>query len=167
MTISQEEIEQTRNNFIQLTTSLGLIANVKAKTENEYIYLNVKTEDPGRLIGRNGQTLNALQHLLNGILLNKKKNFPRVLIDVEGYQEKRRNSIKEKVNKDFEKTRKRALDAVKEVKKWGEKVVLSPMNEEELSLVHNTLKEEKEVELICENGNKDGNKRIIIQLKKF
>ena len=167
MAISSDELEQTTHNFDRMISMLGLVAEINAQSESEIIHLSVKTEDPGRLIGRNGQTLNALQHLLNGILLNKKKNFPKVLIDVEGYQDKRSTAARRpKPQSNQMRTRRRAIDAAKEVKRWGEKVTLQGLKKSEISAVVEALKDEKELEVVSGYAKKDGTQEVIIQLRK-
>ena len=166
MAVSQNDLEQTQSNFERMISMLGLVANISAKMENESIHLSVKTDDPGRLIGRNGQTLNALQHLLNGILLNKKKKFPRVLIDVEGYQDKRRSAAdRAKPGTGKGQILRRALDAAKEVKKWGETVTLSRVNETEYNAVFQELKNDHEIEVVKTERDGSGTYKVIIQLK--
>lgn len=180
MAITNEQLDITTENFNQLTSLLGLAAEVNAKTDDKSIFLNVKTEDPGRLIGRNGQTLNSLQHLLNGILLNKGKSFPRVLIDVvsSGEENKRppsrRNNADRKQGSNQgsdqgsnpEKLRTQALDAAKEVKRWGEDVTLPSMNVEEIKEVMSILSSDNQLELAEVNGAKPNTKRVTVKLKE-
>ena len=178
MPVSQDELDQTQNNFERMITMLGLVADINATTENESIHLCVKTDDPGRLIGRNGQTLNALQHLLNGMLLNKKKRFPKVLIDVIGHQDKRRPRRKTNSDtgtKQFSKRAsdtgtnqlgQRALDAAKEVKKWGERVTLPNINNSEFEAISLALKDDQEIDVIrADDGGNKGVCNVTIQLK--
>jgi spoIIIJ-associated protein len=177
MTVSQEQLDQTKENFNQLISLLGLSAEVKAESDREAIQLRVKTEDPGRLIGRKGQTLNSLQHLLNGILLNKAKSFPKVLIDVEGSRDKERGhdrrgsrknrDVPKKDEPNRDRIRQQAIDASKEVKRWGEDVVLSRMSESEIEEVRRILDNEPELEIITGEVTQNGPSRsLTIRLKK-
>ena len=170
MAVSHGELEQTSNNFDRMISMLGLVAKIEARSENDLIYLSVKTEDPGRLIGRNGQTLNALQHLLNGILLNKNKKFPKVLIDVEGCQDKRVSPRRErqgpKQESNLKRTQQQALDAAKEVKRWGEKVTLQRVKKTELDIILRTLQDDKEIEVVSSDSKNDI-QHVTIQLKNL
>ncbi len=167
MAISDQQLELTRSNFHTMIKLLGLGATISVRAENDLIYLNVVTEDPGRLIGRKGQTLNAIQHLLNGILLTQEKTFPKVVIDVEGFnetKEPRRKPATE--NKIQDRVRLQALEAVKEVKRWGEDVMLPNMSQDDCLLIQKILADESEVTTSL--GSPDSNKmnRVIVQLKR-
>ena len=168
MTDSQEEnMTQTKDLFSKFITPLGLEAELQARNERNTIYLHVKTNDPGRIIGRKGQTLNALQHLLNSVLLNQKKTFPKVLIDVQGPEEHKRKDVAvRKNNNQSEKLRLQALDAVKEVIRWGEEVTLPLMSIKEFQMVQSTLKDDSEVEVSCYDDEQGSDaKKVIIRLK--
>ena len=63
---------------------LGFQSTIEEHALDEGPLLEVKTDDAGRLIGRKGQTLVALQYLTNRMLFQKDQNAPKVLIDVAG-----------------------------------------------------------------------------------
>ncbi len=62
-------------------------------TLDDGVFLDVKTEDSGRLIGRQGQTLSDLQYLTNRMLFQQDQTSPKVLIDVGGYRAKAREAL--------------------------------------------------------------------------
>ncbi len=169
MTDTQEEnMNETKDYFSKLITQLGLEAELQARNERNTIYLHVKTNDPGRIIGRKGQTLNALQHLLNSILLNQKKTFPKVLIDVQGPEEhKRRELAVRKNDNKSEKLGLQILDAVKEVKRWGEEVTLPRMSLKEFQFVQSTLKDDSEVEVSCHDEQGSDAKKVVEVIKQI
>ena len=76
---------KSREVFSKMIGLLGLKAEVKDNVNGNKIVLNVLTEEPGRLIGRNGVHLNSLSILMNNILRKDIENFPKVFIDVDGY----------------------------------------------------------------------------------
>ncbi|MEN9358577.1 MAG: hypothetical protein RL095_112 [Verrucomicrobiota bacterium] len=86
---------KSREVFSKMIGLLGLKAEVKDNVNGNKIVLNVLTEEPGRLIGRNGVHLNSLSILMNNILRKDVENFPKVFIDVDGYG-KGNNSPSEK-----------------------------------------------------------------------
>ncbi len=166
MAISQQQLDEAKSVFSKMISLLGLPGRIEARTERTTICLGIHTDDPGRLIGRNGQSLNAIQHLLNVILLNREKSFPKVSIDVQGQRERSQSPRKGSTKKAEHSIQKQAMDAVREVKRWGEAVALPPMNPEELDLVRNTLGGETDIEVETLNGNRTDKKgQLKIRLK--
>src|SRR5688572_23719792 len=69
---------QSKATLETLLKSLGFDATVDEQTLDDGIFLDVKTEDSGRLIGRQGQTLSDLQYITNRLLFQKDQNSPKV-----------------------------------------------------------------------------------------
>ncbi len=114
---------------------MGMDAEVELFHRDDQILLNVCCgDDSSLLIGRKGQTLEALQTIVTRITARK---FPeaagpvRVLVDIEGYRERRRTNLVDM-----------ALKAAEEARESGEPVLLDPLNSYERYLVHTALKEE-------------------------
>lgn len=82
----QTLLEDTRQTLTQMLRLLGMDAHVNAQDEEDAIQLVIETDDPGRVIGRRGETLRNLQHLLNAMRLNQVSDHPRIRIDVESDQ---------------------------------------------------------------------------------
>ena len=68
---------QPKDTLQELLESLGFQATVEEHQFEDGLLLEVKTEDSGRLIGRQGQTLTDLQYLLNRLLFQKDQSAPR------------------------------------------------------------------------------------------
>lgn len=114
---------------------MGMDAEVELFHRDGQILLNVFCgEDSNLLIGRKGQTLEALQTLVTRITARK---FPeaggpvRILVDIEGYRERRRTNLVDM-----------ALRVAEEVRESGEEAALEPLNSYERYLVHSALKDE-------------------------
>ena len=105
---------------------LGFNPVVEEHTLEEGVLLEVKAEDAGRLIGRQGQTLTELQYILNRLLFHQDSAAPRVTVDVGGYRAQARDAL---VNK--------AKEAAEKVRRWGDIVELEPMNAFDRRVVHN------------------------------
>ena len=99
------------------------------------ILLDVKTDDPGRLIGRQGQTLSDLQYITNRLLFQQDSGAPKAMVDVGGYRAQAREALV-----------KRANEAAEKVRRWGDAVELEPMNAFDRRIVHQTLKDDPDVE---------------------
>lgn len=80
----------------QLLRNLGFPAEVEEHHLDDGLLLDVKTEDSGRLIGRQGQTLSELQYLLNRLLYQQDPETPKVTVDVGGYRAQARDALVKK-----------------------------------------------------------------------
>ena len=118
-----------------LLTSLGFKVSVTVHNFPEGMVLDINTEDPGRLIGRQGQTLGDIQYLTNRILFHQDPTSPKVTVDIGGYRlQARENLIK------------KALEAAEKVRRWGDAVELEPMSAFDRRIVHQTLHTDPDVE---------------------
>jgi len=109
---------------------LGFDATVEEHALEDGVFLDVKTEDSGRLIGRQGQTLTDLQYLVNRILFQADQKSPKVLIDIGGYRAKAREALAEK-----------AKAAAEKVRRWGDVVELEPMSAFDRRIIYAALKD--------------------------
>ena len=118
-----------------LLETLGFQATVEEHQFEDGLLLEVKTEDSGRLIGRQGQTLTDLQYLLNRLLFQKDQSAPKVMVDVGGYRAQAREALVKK-----------AKEAADKVRRWGDVVELEPLSAFDRRIVHNALKDDPGVE---------------------
>jgi spoIIIJ-associated protein len=119
----------------QLLEHLGFEATVDEHNMDDGLFLDVKTDDSGRLIGRQGQTLSDLQYLLNRLLFQQDPSSPKVTVDVGGYRAQARDALVKK-----------AKDAAEKVRRWGDVVELEPLNAFDRRIIHNALKDDPGVE---------------------
>ena len=96
--------------------------------------LDVKADDAGRLIGRQGQTLADLQYILNRILFQQDETAPKVMVDVGGYRAQARDALVKK-----------AHEAAEKVRRWGDVVELEPMTAFDRRIVHTALKDDPDI----------------------
>ena len=113
---------------------LGFEATIEEKETEKGMCLNIETDDPGRLIGRQGRTLSDLQYLTNRINFHKDKEAPKVVVDVGNYRGESTDGLTKKAKECAEKAR-----------RWGDIVEMDPMNAYDRRIVHQTLKEEEGV----------------------
>jgi spoIIIJ-associated protein len=126
---------QPKQMLEQLLNHLGFQAEIEEHHLEDGLFLNVKTEDSSRLIGRQGQTLSDLQYLLNRLLFQADNSAPKVTVDVGGYRAQARDAIILK-----------AKEGAEKVRKWGDIVELEPMNAFDRRVVHNALRDDPAVE---------------------
>ncbi|MCP3968158.1 MAG: KH domain-containing protein [Lentisphaerae bacterium] len=177
-----EKQEKASRTLAIMLDYLGLDADLKAEQKGANIAIRIASEDAGRIIGRKGQTLENLQLLLNRMLFNGDKEFPRIMLDIDGYSRRggtrrpsngngnggRRRSSHgmrdERNSMNEEQLIQQAVDASKEVKRWGEKVILPPMNSHDRRIIHITLKDDRE--LATHSEGEGSLKKVVISLKK-
>lgn len=113
---------------------MGIAARVDGVERHGSICLNVATADSGLLIGRRGQTIEALQYLVNR-LVNKEADDPvQVALDIAHYQERREHHLK-----------RLAQRLAARVKTTGQTAVMAPLNARDRRIIHRALQEDGEV----------------------
>ena len=129
-------------------------ADVIATQEDNLIKINIKGKEATCLIGRRGETLDAVQ-FLTGLALNKinKDSHCRVLVDIENYREKREQSLIRYANK-----------VAREVAKTKKTKKLDYMNPYERRIVHSALQNDKYV--ITYSEGTDPYRRLVIEYKR-
>jgi len=143
---------QPKATLEEMLRHLGFDATVEEQHVDGALLLDVKTEDSGRLIGRQGQTLADLQYLLNRLLFQHDTDAPKVTVDVGGYRAEARDALVKK-----------AQAAAEKVRRWGDVVELEPMNAYDRRIVHNTLKDDPAVE--THSIEVEGTSRKVILLR--
>jgi spoIIIJ-associated protein len=126
---------QPKETLEKILTSLGFEVAIEEHKLEDGVLLDVKTDDAGRLIGRQGQTLSDLQYITNRILFQQDTNTPKVMVDVGGYRAQAREALVKK-----------AKDAAEKVRRWGDVVELEPLSAFDRRVVHQALKDDPDVE---------------------
>lgn len=136
----------------KLLGTLGFAATVEEHHFEDGLLLDVKTDDAGRLIGRQGQTLADFQYVANRILFQQDKSAPKITVDVGGYRLEAREALVKK-----------AKDAADKVRRWGDVVELEPMGSFDRRIVHHALKDDPDVE--TQSVEVDGTDKKALLLK--
>lgn len=134
---------------------LGFEAKVEEHSIDDGLLLDIHSPESGRLIGRQGQTLGDLQYLLNRILLHHDAHAPKVTVDVSGYRTQARELLVKK-----------AKEAAEKVRRWGDVVELEPMNAYDRRIIHQTLKDDPDVETHSVEVEGTDKKVILLRPKK-
>jgi spoIIIJ-associated protein len=114
---------------------LGFTVTVEEHRLEDGLLLDVKTEDSGRLIGRQGQTLSDLQYITNRLLFQQDPTAPKVMVDVSGYRAQAREALVRK-----------AKEAAEKVRRWGDVVELEPLSAFDRRIIHQALKDDPSIE---------------------
>jgi spoIIIJ-associated protein len=139
----------------QILKHLGFEATVEEHALEEGVFLDVKTEDSGRLIGRQGQTLSDLQYITNRMLFQQDQTTPKALIDVGGYRAKAREALVQK-----------AQAAAEKVRRWGDIVELEPMSAFDRRIIYNALKDAPGIEAVSVEAEGTPKKAILLRPKQ-
>jgi spoIIIJ-associated protein len=120
-----------------------------AKEEEGGVSLAIRGEDMGRIIGKEGATLDALQAIVGVAASKKAGRKVRVVVDAQGYREKQRQSVE-----------KMAREKAAEVKKTGKEIMLPPLSGRERMYIHLALEKDPDVRTYSE-GERDQRRLII------
>ena len=102
--------------------------------EEDRLNLSIDAEDAGLLIGKQGQTLEALQYLLTKMIAKKARRKVRVFIDIESYRARHQEALTQL-----------ALKSGEKAKKSGRPITLNPMNPHDRRIVHLALQGDREI----------------------
>ncbi|MBM01620.1 MAG: hypothetical protein CL762_02740 [Chloroflexi bacterium] len=120
--------------------------------DNKSVYFEIEGDDSGLIIGRKGETLRSLEFLISFIIKRQLDKKVRVILDVEGYQERRRQNITSL-----------AESAAEKVIKSGKPVKMDPMSPFDRRIVHLAL--EKESKITTESQGSGSRRQVVIKLK--
>lgn len=126
------EPKQTLARMLEL---LGFDVTIEENHMEDGILLDVKTDDSGRLIGRQGQTLSDLQYITNRLLFQQDPSAPKIMVDVSGYRAQARDALVKK-----------AKEAAEKVRRWGDVVELEPLSAFDRRIIHQALKDDPTIE---------------------
>ena len=156
---SDEELEDQAElaaDFVEgLLERMGIAATVEPAMEAGTMYVDVIGESPddedmGLLIGRHGQTLEALQELARAVIGQRLEVRPRVVVDVEDYRKRQLDRLTAMVR-----------DTAERVAKTGRSEKLEPMNAFLRKIVHDTVSEVSGAESSSEGEGVD--RRVVIR----
>jgi spoIIIJ-associated protein len=150
----EDLLPRAREILEQVLLKMGEQASVSATQEEDRISLLIATDDAGLLIGKQGQTLDALQYLVTKMLAKQTKKKVRIAIDVEAYRARHNEALALLAKKYGEK-----------VKRGGKAVTLNPMNPYDRRIVHMALQGDKDLKTIS-RGEGLYKKVVISPVKK-
>jgi spoIIIJ-associated protein len=143
-TFPAEPAERVRAILEELVETLDLEATIEVDEDDDGIRGRIEGEDVGLLIGRRGQTIDAVQLLCYRAAFRGHQDRKRVSVDAAGYRERRRETVEAQAERAAE----RALESGKEIE-------LEPMTAAERKLVHDHLKDRSGIETFSEGDEPD------------
>ncbi len=124
--------EIAKKTLQDLLRLLGAEAEVELREEPERILLSIKSDGSGLLIGRKGETLDALEYLVTKMVHKGAEDKKRIVIDTENYRSRREESLVHLAHRLADKA-----------KRLGRPVTISPMNAHDRRIIHLALQEDK------------------------
>lgn len=147
----QNPIEETKAYLMNIALELGINdLQIHTESEGKYVSFKLESEKAAFLIGKRGQTLNALQQLTQLVLNKSAKSFMLVRLDVEDYRERRQASL--------EQLAERMADKAAHTRR---KVTLEPMPSYERKIIHNVLANRLDIETYSEGV--EPNRYLVIE----
>ena len=134
-----DPVETLEDLLEEIAEGLQLDVEVEVETSDDVLTGRLKGDDVGLFIGRHGQTIDAVQHLAQRIVFPEGPSSVRVVIDADGYRERRAEALQADAD-----------DAVEKTLRTGEPVEFDPMPPWERRIVHEHLRDRAGVETFSE-----------------
>ncbi|NLN03931.1 MAG: protein jag [Clostridiaceae bacterium] len=139
--------------FLDLVVdTMGVEVSMNIENDEDALRANIYGDDVSFLIGRHGDTLQALNYLSNLIINKEKETYRRVIVDVEDYRKKREESLRSLANRTAAK-----------VVKYRRPVSLEPMQAYERRIIHTELQNHDYVETVSQG--EEPNRCVTVRLK--
>lgn len=143
-------ISEFLNNFLKNISEKEF--NYTAEIKDGNIEINITGEDSGFLIGYRGDVLNSLQTILTSIANKNSDSKIRVILDIENYRNKRKETLENL-----------AIKVAKTVVKTGKSITLEPMSAYERKIIHSKLQDNKHVN--THSIGEEPNRKVVISKK--
>ena len=131
----EERVMWLRTTLSEIIELMGIKAHVEAQKREGKVFLEIKGDGSGLIIGKHGQTLDALQFIINKIAANRYKELKeRAILDTENYRGRRVEALKNMTLRMREK-----------VKRLKKAVTIGPLNPQDRRIIHITLSGDEDV----------------------
>jgi spoIIIJ-associated protein len=147
--LPEDPAERVRVLLERIVAELGLDATVSVEDGDEEIHADVDSEDVGLLIGRHGQTIDAVQLLCYQAAFRGRQDRKRVTVDAAGYRRRQSESLQ-----------RRADMAADDAIRHGQAVEMDPMGSNERRVVHEHLRDRTEIETYSEGD--EPNRYVVV-----
>lgn len=132
---------------------MNVDVDIEKYEDEDSVLFKISGKNSGIIIGRRGETLDALQYLTSLVVNKSSKKYMRVTIDIENYREKREETLARLARRLADK-----------VVKYRRNISLEPMNPYERRIIHSTLQNNEYVETY--SVGEDPNRKVVITLKQ-
>lgn len=149
--VKLEDVQEFIKSYLkEILSGMNIEVNFECKIREEQINVKMYSDNNSILIGKNGQTLKALQIIVKQVIYNKIKMYPYILLDVENYKDSQKYHLE-----------RLAKNVAKEVVRTKVPASLENMNSYERRIVHNVLTNFKGITTMSEG--EEPNRHIVIK----
>ncbi|MGM8365467.1 RNA-binding cell elongation regulator Jag/EloR [Virgibacillus sp. W0181] len=148
--LAKNSIEETEAYITNVAKNMGVTVEIKTTVKEKQVTFELSGDKIALLIGKRGQTLNALQYLVHLVVNKDAKQFYTVTLDAEGYRKRRRETLETLAGKMAEKAT-----------RLNNKVALEPMPAFERKIIHSALQTNKAVSTYSDG--KEPHRHIVIK----
>lgn len=127
---SLEKIEHAKNYLVSVLSAMNIQAVLHVQAGAESVLIEIETKNSGAIIGKHGDTLDALQYLTFMAANHGAKEYYRIILDTAGYRERRRKTLEELATK-----------IAANVLRTNRQRTLEPMNPYERRIIHSVIAE--------------------------
>lgn len=134
-----DPIEEGKKFLMAVMEQMGVEGFIEVFKREEGVTLNIMGTDVGVLIGHHGQTLDAIQNLVNAVVNKYTEQYIRVFVDAENYRQKRTYALEQLAER-----------LARKVARTKQNIKLEPMNAHERKIIHTYLQNDPYVETYSE-----------------
>lgn len=149
VTLDLSQSDDARLFLMDVFEKMKISVDIESEEDPEAVQINIRGKDSGIIIGRRGETLDALQYLTSLVVNKNKEEYKRVTIDIENYRQKREETLVRLANRLAER-----------VSRYRKNVTLEPMNSFERRIIHSSLQNNKYVETY--SVGEEPNRKVVI-----
>ena len=148
---TEKLIKKTTEELLKKMAFKKATVEVKKQKDSPVLIVSVQVEDdPSQLIGQSGSNLNDLQRILRLLIVKKSPEAPFILLDINGYREKREAFLKDL-----------SQELADQVIKTKKSVMLQPMSSYERRIIHLELAERSDI--VTESIGEEPERRVVIR----
>lgn len=148
--MSSELITKKLNEILK---HIGVKPEVVTNSEDESLKIAINGDNLNFLVGYRGESLSALQTLLSTMIFNETNEWPKIVVDINGYRDSRQNRVEDMVRSNIDR-----------VRFHGDDVSLPTMNSYERRQVHIFVTEYPDI--VSESAGEGRNRRVVLKLVK-
>lgn len=150
----KDNVEELAKNFLyEMLDRMKIKGRIQTELDEDVLRMEVEGTDMGILIGRRGETLDAIQYLISLTVNKGRDQYIRVMLDTENYRAKREQTLQQLAER-----------LASKVEKSGKKITLEPMNPYERRIIHTHLQNHPKVTTYSEG--EEPYRKVVITLRK-
>lgn len=154
ITVKKLYVADLARDFLErVLAAMKVQVAVEESKQEDTVFFNLRGENLGMLIGKHGQTLDALQYLTNLAAHRDSDDKARVILDIEDYRKRRAEALTSLAQR-----------IAVQVKRRGERVVLEPMTPIERKVIHLALQDDPQISTYSEGD--EPYRKVVISVKR-